>query len=138
MFFRRMRKTRTRLILAFLSYLLFESQTFNPNTYELFCVSHSLNTNGNEIVTLKRSPSRYNPNVPPCILVSDSAIDNPSPLPSVLLEISPRINRSVSSFAEIFNGCSEIFFRLNTADPAITWRSAYTLVSGIAYFAVLL
>ena len=40
---------------------------------------------GNFIVTLNKSPSRYNSNVPPCISVSDCAIDNPRPLPSVLL-----------------------------------------------------
>mgnify|MGYP006924224684 CR=1 FL=1 len=38
---------------------------------------------GNFIVTLNKSPSRYNSNVPPCISVSDCAIDNPRPLPSV-------------------------------------------------------
>ena len=79
---------------------------------------------GNFIVTLNKSPSRYNSNVPPCISVSDCAIDNPRPLPSVLLDTSPRMNRSVSSEAGMFSGRADIFFRLKHAMPSFFSRSA--------------
>lgn len=96
------------------------------------------NTMGNVIVTLNRSPSTYRSNFPPCICVSVLAIDRPRPLPSVLLEISPRINRSVSSSAVMFSCYSDTFFRLNTADKSLTSRSAYIRVPSIAYLAALL
>ena len=40
----------------------------------------------------------------------ERAIDNPRPLPSVLLEASPRINLSVSSDESQLSGSSDIFF----------------------------
>lgn len=64
--------------------------------------------------TLNRSPSRYNSKTPPCISVRLLAIERPSPLPSVLREISPLMNRSVNSSAEIFNCCSDTFFQRKT------------------------
>ena len=43
------------------------------------------------------------------------AIDNPSPFPSVFLEISPLTNRSTSSSALKFNSFLEVFLNVNTA-----------------------
>ena len=50
--------------------------------------------------------------------------DNPRPLPSVLLDTSPRMNRSVSSEAGMFSGRADIFFRLKHAMPSFFSRSA--------------
>ena len=54
-------------------------------------------------------------NFPPCNIVSDLAIESPSPLPSVVLDTSPLTNLSVSSSGFILSGFSEIFFITNVA-----------------------
>ena len=74
---------------------------------KVFCYYFILNS----IVTLNRSPSRYNLNSPPWSWTRSLAIDRPSPLPSVFRETSPRMKRSVSSSAEMFKGCAEMFLR---------------------------
>ena len=79
---------------------------------------------GNSIVALNKSPSKYSLKTPPCISVRLLAMDNPNPLPSVLLEMSPRMNRSVSSSAEMFNGCSEMFFNEKITFSSSNQRSA--------------
>ena len=65
------------------------------------------------MVTLNKSPSKYNSNCPFCISVNVFAMDKPSPLPSVLRDISPLINRSVNSSADIFSGYADTFFSVN-------------------------
>ena len=62
-------------------------------------------------------------------------MESPRPLPSVFLETSPRMNRSVSSSAEMFRGWAEIFFSENVTAGFSTFISAYTLVFSMAYFA---
>ncbi len=74
-------------------------------------------------------------------------MDNPSPLPSVLREISPLINRSVNSSAEIFNGYADTFFQrkqdliFNTVDrhkscclPSRIWQRYCICSPALAMF----
>ena len=63
---------------------------------------------GNVIEALNRSPSTPMKKMPPISCVRLFAMESPSPLPSVVLEASPRIKRSVSYSALIFKGFSEI------------------------------
>ena len=73
---------------------------FNPLFYYL----------GKITLTLKRSPSMVI-SIFPCIALHKlSAMDNPSPLPSWLRDLSPRTNRSLSSFAEISSFWADTFF----------------------------
>ena len=46
-------------------------------------------------------------------------MESPRPLPSVVLDSSPRINRSVSSSALMFSGASEIFFIVKSLTEAM-------------------
>ena len=63
---------------------------------------------GNRSITLNRSPSISSCSFPPCSSVRLCAMDNPSPLPSVFLELSPRTNRSISSSLLMFSCDLEI------------------------------
>ena len=62
------------------------------------------------IVTLNKSPSKYRLNFPPCNSVKLVAIESPSPLPSVFLEVSPLTNLCINSSADMFSLSFEVFF----------------------------
>lgn len=62
---------------------------------------------GNVIEALNRSPSTPMKKMPPISCVRLFAMESPSPLPSVVLEASPRIKRSVRSPALLFSNARE-------------------------------
>ena len=96
---------------------------------------------GNVIDALNRSPSTLMSNTPPIKTVRLFAMESPRPLPSVVLDESPRIKRSVRSPALLFSlarECSDTFLMEKTTFSSTYAISTYTLVFSSAYFATLL
>ena len=87
----------------------------------------------NSKVTLKRSPSTVSSKVPFISFMRLSAIDSPSPLPSVFRELSPLTKRSFSSSLEILKRCSRHILEVMMAPLSFGMMSMYTLVPGWAY-----
>lgn len=54
-------------------------------------------------MALNRSPSTWMVNCPFWISIRFFAMDRPSPLPWLVRDSSPRLNRSINSSAEMFN-----------------------------------
>lgn len=88
--------------------------------------------------TLNKSPSISTKNLPPCNSVRLLAIDNPKPLPSVCLALSPLTKRCINSSAEIFSFSLEIFLILNSISASCFLSSISPLVPSIAYLVILL
>ena len=69
--------------------------------------------------TLKRSPSMAMENVPFCSSTRLLAMFSPSPLPSVVRELSPRTKRSISSSGSMLSASREMFLNENaTVSPS--------------------
>ena len=81
---------------------------------------------GNVIEALNRSPSTPMKKMPPISCVRLFAMESPSPLPSVVLEASPRIKRYVRSPALLFSNArerSETFLMENVTFSSSTCTS---------------
>ena len=74
------------------------------------------------MAALNRSPSMLIVNLAFIRVHRLFAIDNPSPLPSVFLELSPRTNLSMSSSLDTLSGSLDIFLNsiLTSPSPRIT------------------
>ena len=64
---------------------------------------------------MKRSPSTVRLSFPFWSSVRLFAIDRPRPLPSLFLDVSPRVNHSRSSSGEMSSGSREMFLKDTTA-----------------------
>ena len=75
---------------------------------------------------LNKSPSMSSSNFPCWALHSSWAMLRPRPLPSLVREASPRTNRWVNSWGEIFSGWAEIFLISNTPKFPCLYTRTYT------------
>ena len=92
---------------------------------------------GNSNTTLNKSPSTYSFSLPFISSIKLLAIDNPRPLPSVFLELSPLTKRSISSSLVILSGYLEIFLKVIVTSSFVSSRFTYTRELGSAYLQIL-